>query len=102
MQIESALEKAMKEAYLAAIKAVQDTSDKKSVNAEKIANDFAQKAKTCSSDIASAIDSYIKSAQIMIPIGTTFVPAPTLISPVGPCTGTITSTTPVTLINSIS
>ncbi len=101
-QIESALEKAMKEAYLAALAAVQDTTDKKSTTQNKIASDFAAKAKTCASDIASAIDSYIKSAQITLTPGTTMVPMPTLISPVGPVTGTLTLAAPVVLMNTIS
>lgn len=97
-QLEIAIEKAMKDAYLAALKAVQDTTDKKSVDQNKVATDFAMKAKTCASDIASAIDTYIKSAQIIIPVGTTMVPAPSLVSPVGPCTGTITLVSPSTPI----
>ncbi len=101
-KIESALEKAMKEAYLAALQAVQDTSDKKSVSQDKIASDFAAKAKTCAADIATAIDDYIKSAQITLNVGTLMTPMPTLISPVGPVTGVITLAAPTILMNSIS
>ena len=101
-QLETAIEKAMKDAYLAALAAVQDTTDKKSVTQDKIAGDFAAKAKTCAADIATAIDDYIKSAQITLNVGTLMTPMPTLISPVGPVTGVITLAAPTILLNSIS
>ena len=63
---------------------------------------FASEAKNCSSDIANAIDSYVKSARVTMNLGTIITPMPTLVSPAGPVTGTITLAAPTFLDGAIS
>ena len=102
IDIENALEKSFKEAFKETFNRVKDAGQKnKIVTNEQLSQVFAEEAKKCAGDIAKAIESYIKSAQIMIPSGTSFVPAPSLISPVGPCSGTITFTAPLFIQNCI-
>ena len=96
--IENAIESAMKEAYKAALDASKN-EDHENFSIDNVADKFAAKAKKCASDIADAIETYIKGAQLMIPSGMSFVPAPTLISPMGPCSGTITFTAPFAVPN---
>ena len=98
--IESAIESAMKDAFLAALNASKN-QDPKKFNIDDVAAQFADKAKTCANGISSAIEKYIKGAQIRIPIGSMFTPGPTLMSPTGPCTGSVTFIEPWTIINCI-
>lgn len=103
--IEKAIEKAMKEAFAATFEI--NSSGDKDVQSEinkakdKISKKFAEKAKTCASDIADAIDKYIKSADITLNTGTLITPLPGLVSPSGPVSGVITLAAPTTLMNSI-
>lgn len=104
--ISDALEKAMKEAFAATFEI--DSSDDKEVQSaldkakDKISEKFAEKAKSCAGDIATAIDEYIKSAQITIGAGTNIIPGVGLVSPAGPVTGAIVTASPTILTDSIS
>jgi len=104
--IEDALEKAMKEAFAATfeIDSAEDSDVQGKIDEakKKISEKFAEKAKSCAADIATAIDDYIKSATITLNAGTLMTPMPTLISPAGPVTGAITLAAPTVLSNSIT
>ena len=102
LQISQAIFNAMKSAYIEALNTSKNQSSD-NFNIDMVASAFADKAKECSKDIASAIDSYIKSAVITLPLGTTMTPIPSsLISPAGPITGTLTLGAPTMLFNAIS
>jgi hypothetical protein len=104
-QIETAIYKAMKDAFNdmnTQLNNAKNLGDGSEFNPDSAIEAFANAASKCSSDIASAIDTYIKSAQIMIPIGTVMTPMPTLVTAAGPVTGVFTLAAPTTLLNSIS
>ena len=110
-QLRSKIEKAIYEAMKAAMKQMMDATTgcvggdgnvSKKFSTDDIIEAFAGEAKKCSTDIATAIDDYIKSAQITMTPGTIISTLPTLVSPAGPVTGVITLASPLTLIKSIS
>ena len=106
-KIETAIHDAMKSAIL-----IMNEKMKESVNYSGDGSDFsinnavdafANEAKKCAEDIATAIDEYIKSATITLNIGTLIDTAPGfLVSPAGPVSGKIILSSPTTLQNSIS
>ena len=106
--IENAVYNAMKSAMTELLNATTGCVDSngnviKQYNTNELIESFAGKAKTCANDIASAIDTYIKSATVTLNVGTLMTPLPTgLVSPTGPVTGVITLAAPTILTNSIS
>jgi hypothetical protein len=105
--IEDAVYNAMKSAMTEMMNATtgcvnEDGKVIKEFKSDEIVETFAKEAKSCASDIATAIDDYIKSATITLNAGTLMTPMPTLISPAGPVTGVITLAAPTVLSNSIT
>lgn len=100
--IHDAMKKAMSEMNKAMQNAVNGNGDGSDFSVSGAIDTFADEAKKCASDIASAIDEYIKSATITINAGTLIKPLPGLASPAGPVTGDITLAAPTTLQKSIS
>ena len=104
-KIENAIHDAMKSAMIemndAMKNAVNNDGDGSDFSVNSAINAFADKAKECAADIATAIDDYIKSATITLNVGTLMTPMPTLVSPAGPVTGVITLAAPTILTDSI-
>ena len=105
-KIETAIHDTMKKAMIEMNKAMQNAvnrnGDGSDFSVSSAVDTFADEAKKCASDIASAIDEYIKSVTITINTGTLITPLPGLVSPTGPVTGVITLAAPTILQNSIS
>jgi len=97
LAIETAMMNAFQKALATGAKATKDNN----ITPMQVAKDFADEAKKCADGIANAIEIYVKSATIMIPMGTTFTSLPTLVSPTGPVTGALTLASPTMLLNSI-
>lgn len=100
--IEIALQKAMKSGFEAALQATANASENNQISSDQVADAFAQEAKKCAGEIATAIDNYIKSATVTLNTGTIITSLPTLISPTGPVSGAITVAAPVSLMNAIN
>lgn len=101
-QLEITFEQAMRDSLIKAFKEISSSNDSSYVSPERVADIFAKEFKKCAGDIANSIDSYIKSAQITMNLGTTLVPAPGLSCSAGPVSGTFTLASPTVLLNSIS
>lgn len=106
IKIEKAIHDAMRSAMIemnnAMRSAVNNNGDGSDFSIDSAIDTFANKAKECAKDIATAIDEYIKSATITLNAGTIITPLPTLVSPAGPVTGAITLAASTTLTKSIS
>lgn len=89
-RIEDAIETAMIKAFDAALLAAKCATEKDPIFNNNIAEAFASEAKKCSDEIADAIDEFVRSAQLIIPAGTSFSQGSTLSSPAGPVSGSIT------------
>ena len=111
--IENALKDAMKNALMKMMEVTEeegknitfdsDGNPSSVIDSDKVADAFADEAKTCAADIATAIDKYIKSQTIQINIDTLPIAVgPTLACAVGPVTGAITLLTPAVLSTTIS
>lgn len=101
-KIERAIHDAMKNAIdgmnKTMIKSVNNNGDGSDFSMNKAVDVFADESKKCAKDIADAIDEYIKSATIILNVNSQPIAiAPTLMSPTGPVTGSITLMSPATL-----
>lgn len=96
--IKNSLEGAFKDALMSTFDAVKNGDE---VSPSDLAGKFSKSAGKYAHDIASAIDEYIRSAQITINTGTSLVGLG-LASPSGPVTGSLTLAAPTVLQNSIS